>query len=305
MISLLKKYSAQLFVVATLLGLIFPEASAKVLNILPYVLFALMLLTLIGIKQQSLLQQLCRFNTWYYALLHSAGLSLVIGIVATILSLEPNLIVAIVACCATGSLFATPAIVKNLGYHPLNAMAFTIATTLLMPVVLLVNLSIFKHGDFNLDMQAYLLRLVIFIICPIIIAFVCFHVLGETKINRLYETLSQMAIVLTFTFPFGLAGSFGQLISDNISHAARLLILAIALIGCFYVIGLWLFRKQGKEAALTAAITMGNRNVLLTFVVAGSYLGPEYLALIGAMQLPIYALPLITKKLINQPWLDD
>ncbi|WP_439438015.1 hypothetical protein [Salinivibrio costicola] len=46
---------------------------------------------------------------------------------------------------------------------------------------------------------------------------------------------------------------------------------------------------------MITAVTAVNRNVLLTYTVAGVALGPVFLPLIGAIQLPIYLQPLLVR----------
>ena len=131
-------------ILATILGFLMPEFADVVLPYLPMVLFFLMFFTLMAINQHTLVRTLSQPSVWLYALIHTVGMS-VLGIgVCYALGIRDDLLLAVAAIMATGSLFATPAIVRSIGFEPLYAMALTIATTLLMPVVLYINLWLFR-----------------------------------------------------------------------------------------------------------------------------------------------------------------
>ncbi|WP_318481473.1 hypothetical protein [Photobacterium leiognathi] len=132
MLSFINKHSAPLLMVAGIIGFIFPNVSKTVFPALPFILFFLMLFTLLGIKQEQLIKQLMRGSVWGYACLHSIGLTLIAASILWLLNSPTSLFIAVTAVTATGTLFATPAIAKTLGYDVLHAMALTIASTLMM-----------------------------------------------------------------------------------------------------------------------------------------------------------------------------
>ncbi|MCP4493655.1 MAG: hypothetical protein GY820_41090 [Gammaproteobacteria bacterium] len=296
----IKRYSAQLMFCASILGFLLPEYSSAVFEVLPIVLFLLMLVTLLGINQKKLWRALISKTIWAYGLVHSVLLTFVICGSALLLGASEDLLLAISAVTATGSLFATPAIVKSLGFDPLEAMAMTISSTLLMPIVLFFNLTLFQSNEFSLDIVTYLLRLAIFIAGPIILTYFSVLVFGEKRLISFQERIVPFSLFLVFAFPFGLIGSFSSLIRTSPEHGLFLFSCAVFLILASFCIGFITFIYRGKEKALISAITLGNRNLLLTYAIAGPYLGSEYLPLIGALQLPMFALPWVTKTLLNQ-----
>ncbi|WP_192867854.1 hypothetical protein [Thaumasiovibrio subtropicus] len=297
MLAFLAKNSTWLLVVAAVVGFIFPNLSASLFPFLPAILFTLMLFTLAGMEQKLVIQHLKSKQTWAFALLHNVALTLLLVALGHLFALSSDLILALSAVGATGSLFATPAIARSVGLDPLPCMATTIATTLLMPVVIYLNLVFLQSETFSLDMVSYIKRLVIFIVLPMLISVLLYRFVPRTTLQRAHGKLAQVTIVLVFSFPLGLIGPFRETFNTNPQYALQLLLLG-ALICCgFFIIALAAFWHQGKEAALAAAITSGNRNVLLTWTVAGSFLGSEYLPLVGALQVPIYLQPLVVRRL--------
>ena len=119
----------------------------------------------------------------------------------------------------------------------------------------------------------------------------------EDVLSQFLIKVSPYTILLVFAFPFGLVGSFRVLFDESPMMALNYFLIATGLCCVFFVLSYALYRKQGAAIALTAAITSGNRNVLLTYSIAGTLLGPAFLPLAGALQIPTYFLPLFTRWL--------
>ncbi len=299
MLALLARHSSILLILAAFTGFIFPDISSAIFPFLPYILFFLMLFTLIGIKQGDLIRLLFQIRTWLYAFYHAALLSIFTAATAYILSASDTLILAITAVAATGSLFATPAIARSVGLDVMAAMAMTIATTLLMPVVLYMNLVLFQQDSFQLDLLSYFQRLMIFIFGPMLLSALSHRYIPNQILKRAHSKIAQVTILLVPAFPLGLVADFRNLFDDSWQQGLLYFGYGMAICVVFFVTGFLLFMRRSLQDGLLAGITSANRNVLLTFTVAGSALGPDYLPLIGALQLPIYTMPLVVKWLGN------
>lgn len=295
MLSLLARHSSVLLLLAALIGFSFPAISTAIFPYLPYILFFLMLFTLIGIKQNALISLLFQPKIWVYAFYHAALLSMLSTFIASVLGASSSLILAISAVAATGSLFATPAIARSVGLDVMTAMAMTIATTLLMPVVLCINLILFRHDSFSLDLITYSQRLVIFIFGPMLLSALCHRYVPSHIIQRTHSKIAQVTILLVPAFPLGLVADFREFVDQSWQQGLLYFGYGIAICLLFFTTGFLLFMRKNVQNGLLAGITSANRNVLLTYTVAGSALGPDYLILVGALQLPIYAMPLVVK----------
>ena len=297
MLAFLVRHSLVGMFACALLGFLLPDLSNGLFPFLPYVLFTLMLLTLAGMPMSRLIQRLCQTGIWLYALLHSAFYMAVLFALCWLLGASKELTLAVLGVGATGSLFATPAIVRALGFDALEAMAMTIATTLLLPLALFIPIHFFPYASGSLDFVTYGIRLLVFIAGPILISYLLHRCLPQEKLQRLLLKISPYTILLVFAFPFGLVGSYRLLWDQNISEALMFLGIAVGLVSFFFVVTFFCYRHLGVDISLTAAITSGNRNVLLTYSIAGMLLGPAFLPLAGAMQVPTYLLPVITRRL--------
>ena len=276
-----------------------PSLSMHVFEVLPFVLFFLMFFTLVGLDQKALLKSLIRPKGWLYAVIHTFGMMALCGAAIMIFSLEQDLALAMLGVAATGSLFATPAIVRSIGLDYFSAMTYTITSTLLKPVALYATLWWTYDDHFELDMQAYSIKLIVYIIGPIILSFLIHACVDLSKIKKVHAELAKYNIMLVFLFPLGLMGDYRQLWDTNSEVALQLFLLAFVLCLSFFVAAYLIFKFTGRDGAKIAAITSGNRNVLLTYTIAGAYLGPLFLPLVGALQLPIYLQPLLIKRLMK------
>ncbi|MEL0614900.1 hypothetical protein [Marinomonas arenicola] len=297
MFAFLIRHSLLCMFLAAILGFVFPSLSLSVFPFLPLVLFFLMTLTLLGIKQAELIVRLRNRKIWLYSSLHAIFYMLFIGLIGWLFSANASLQLAMVAVAATGSLFATPAIVRALGFDSVEAMAMTIGTTLLLPLVIFVTLLIYQGDSVHLDLVAYFLRLIIFVFGPMAFSFLVHAIAPREALDRMLVKISPYTILLVFAFPFGLIGSFRVLFDQDPMAALNYLLVAMGLCALFFSVSLLVYWRSGKEIALTAAITSGNRNVLLTYSIAGALLGPAFLPLAGALQLPTSLLPVITRWL--------
>ncbi|MGF1703851.1 hypothetical protein L4D09_26525 [Photobacterium makurazakiensis] len=298
MLSFLAKHSSVFLILAGVAGFLFPSLSAAIFPYLPQVLFFLMLLTLLGMNQNQLVKTLFKANVWRYTFVHSVLLTIISCTIAKLIGGSDSFMLAIAGVTATGSLFATPAIARSIGLDTLEAMAMTIASTLAMPVILFINLLIFQDNDFQLDLVSYAQRLLIFLAGPMLFSAIVYRFVPNPLLLRVHEKLSQVTIILVFSFPFGLVGPFRGVFDQSLSSGLFYSAVGVALCVLFFAVGYFLFRKQGDtNAAILAATASVNRNVLLTYTVAGSYLGPEFIILMGAIQIPTSALPLFIRWL--------
>ena len=300
MFAFLIRHSLVFIFAAAILGFLLPEYSLKVFPILPYCLFVLMTLTLVGMKQNELVRKLKKLHVWFYALFHSFVLMLISYGFARLIGADQALTIAIVAVAATGSLFATPAIIRALGFDVMTSMAMTIASTIALPLAIYVSLLVLQSGEVSLDMQAYIMRLVIFIFGPMLLSFLVHKFVPEERLGRALVKISPYTILVVFAFPFGLISNFRIQWDQDPILAYQLIAISTFLVALFFASAFYLYKKQGKEQAFMAAVTAGNRNVLLTHTIAGALLGPMFLPLAGAIQVPTSALPIVTKWLAKR-----
>lgn len=298
MLQWIAKHSPTLTFVCAAIGFCFPKATSNLLPLLPYLLFFLMFFTLLGIEQRTLLRRLFTRSVWQFALIQNVGFCLVVTLITYLCGVRGDVLLAIAAVCATAPLFATGALVKSVGLDALQAMAKTIATTFVMPVVLLIVLMLFAADDAHLEMGQYVARLLIYIAGPIVLAALVRHFVPLNVLETYYPKLSHFTVISIFAWPLAFVPQLRFTFDKNPSYAIGLLLLSFVLVYGGFVIGYFYRRGYGLERSVPSAIACGSRNVLLTYSIAGPYLGSQFLPLVGAIQLPMYAMPMVAAWLI-------
>ena len=300
MLRFIARHSTLIMPLCAVVGFIFPDLSNAVLGYLPEVLFFLMFFTLLGIDQYALLKRIATRYVWVFAVLQSAGMSLILVLISYALGVRGDLLLAIAGLGATAPLFGSGALVNAVGFDAQLAMAKTIAATLVMPATLLGVLWLLGGKDAHLDLATYIQRLVVYIILPMLLAVLARRVIAPAILSRYYPKIAQFNILLLLLFPLGLMAGFRETFDHNPWQAFSLLMLSSVLALVFYFSAYFIYRRFGYENAIVAAIVCGGRNVLLAYTITVPFMGAMFLPLLGAFQLPAFCLPLLGKYMVQR-----
>lgn len=143
-------------------------------------------------------------------------------------------------------------------------------------------------------------RLLTYIVAPMALAVVARRVIYPDTLAKFYPKVARFNIILLLMFPLGLMGGFRASFDNNPLQALCILLLASVLAFGFYFFAYFLYAKKGKEIAIISALVCSGRNVLLTYTIATPFLGVWFLPLIGALQLPMFSLPLLGKYMAKR-----
>lgn len=305
MLNFIARHSTIIMPLCAIVGFIFPDLSNWVLGYLPQVLFFLMFFTLLGIDQVRLVKRIGSPYVWGFAFFQSALMSLVLSIIAYVVGVRGDLLLAIAGIGATAPLFGSGAIVNAVGFDALLAMAKTIAATLVMPLTLLIVLWILGSKDAHLDFVLYIKRLLIYIVAPMILAVAARNWLPKQLLTNYYAKVARFNIILLMLFPLGLMSGFRHTFDTQPMYALSLLGLSTLLALVFYFSAYFLYRRFGYENAIISALVCGGRNVLLAYTITTPFMGSMFLPLLGAFQLPSFTLPLLGRYMVKWHSLDN
>ena len=300
MLRFIARHSTLIMPLCAVVGFILPDLSNVVLAYLPEVLFFLMFFTLLGIDQYALLKRIATRYVWGFAVLQSAGMSLILVLISYALGVRGDLLLAIAGLGATAPLFGSGALVNAVGFDAQLAMAKTIAATLVMPCTLLGVLWLLGDKNAHLDLITYVQRLVVYIIMPMVLAVLAHRFIAPAVLSRYYPKIGQFNILLLLLFPLGLMAGFRETFDNDPWQAFSLLMLSSALALFFYFSAYFVYRRFGYENAIVAAIVCGGRNVLLAYTITVPFMGALFLPLLGAFQLPAFCLPLLGKYMVER-----
>ncbi|WP_169392029.1 MULTISPECIES: lantibiotic ABC transporter permease [Psychrobacter] len=294
------RHSTLIMPVCAIVGFVFPDLSNAVLVYLPQVLFFLMFFTLLGIDQYALLKRIATRYVWVFALFQSAGMSLVLTLIAYMLGLRGDWLLAIAGLGATAPLFGSGALVNAVGFDAQLATAKTIAATLVMPCTLLGVLWFLGDKNAHLDTGLYIKRLFVYIVLPMVLAVGVRRFVSPAILLRYYPKIGQFNILLLMLFPLGLMAGFRSTFDHDPWQALLLLVLSSVLALVFYFTAYFIYRRFGDENAIVAALVCGGRNVLLAYTITVPFMGAVFLPLLGAFQLPAFCLPLLGKYMAKR-----
>ncbi len=300
MLRFIARHSTLIMPLCAVVGFVLPDLSNAVLAYLPEVLFFLMFFTLLGIDQYALLKRIVTKYVWGFAVLQSAGMSLVLVLISYALGVRGDLLLAIAGLGATAPLFGSGPLVNAVGFDAQLAMAKTIAATLVMPCTLLGVLWLLGDKNAHLDLATYIKRLAIYIIMPMVLAVAARRFIAPDVLSRYYPKVAQFNILLLLLFPLGLMAGFRETFDQDIWQALSLLALSSVLALFFYFSAYFIYRRFGYENAIVAAIVCGGRNVLLAYTITVPFMGAMFLPLLGAFQLPAFCLPMLGKYMVKR-----
>lgn len=291
----ISRHSPAIMPFCALFGFVLPDIADAVLTWLPEILFFLMFFALLGINQKQLLLRLTHAAVWRFALLQCVGFCLLCGGCAYLCGARGDLLLAVAAAGATAPLFGSAVIVKAVGFDPLEAMAQTIAATLLMPLSLLLILQLLAADGAGLKLWLYVQRLLVYIAGPMVLAVVLRRILPEGLLARYYPQVGRFNVLLLMAFPIGLIGGYRRFFDQDPLAALGFFGLGLLLAAVFYFGAYLLYRKHGDDTAIPAALVCGGRNLILAYTITAPFMGSLFLPLIGAMQLPVFSLPFLGK----------
>ncbi len=300
MLRFIARHSTLIMPLCAVVGFVLPDLSNAVLAYLPEVLFFLMFFTLLGIDQYALLKRIVTKYVWGFAVLQSAGMSLVLVLISYAFGVRGDLLLAIAGLGATAPLFGSGPLVNAVGFDAQLAMAKTIAATLVMPCTLLGVLWLLGDKNAHLDLATYIKRLAIYIIMPMVLAVAARRFIAPDVLSRYYPKVAQFNILLLLLFPLGLMAGFRETFDQDIWQALSLLALSSVLALFFYFSAYFIYRRFGYENAIVAAIVCGGRNVLLAYTITVPFMGAMFLPLLGAFQLPAFCLPMLGKYMVKR-----
>ncbi len=209
-----------------------------------------------------------------------------------------SIILLMIVTACSGSLFSSPALAEILQLDRRRALQAMVLSTLFMPVSLFVFLSAFRGIQANLDIGAYALRTLVFLVIPFALLAAWRPIaqrMNEKTTLRVSFVSRWATIVALLVFGTGLMSA----VSDNLTAAPGkvLFMLVLAALLCLLMTGLTtvVMYRFGHREALTAAIVAGFRNIGLGFALVGEMIGPDLAVYAGISLLPVFVAPLILR----------
>lgn len=293
-LALLQRRGTVLMAAGLLVGIALPELAHLMRPGLPALVFVLTVAAFLGTDPAVLVgharrpERLLLVPAWI--LLASPVLA---ELAANFLGLPQALGNALVLWAASPPLSSSPAIAMLLGLDGALALLAVIGSTFLMPLVLpplalgLIGVAI------GVGIVPLMARLALFILGAGLVAALLRRSIGADRLQRRESVIGGCNVVLLHLFAIAAMDGVGPLIAAEPGAVLIYAATAFAASLGFQALSYLAFCWMTPLAAATIGLAGGNRNMAVVWANLGSAATPELMLFFAAMQLPIYALPIL------------
>ncbi|WP_420547613.1 hypothetical protein [Curvivirga sp.] len=206
--------------------------------------------------------------------------------------LPDTLSTALIACACAGPVFSTPAFAKLNNLDAGFTIQNVVISSLLMPISLLVAGLLFLPVIPDIDLQTFIIRVLIFLFLPFVIAYIYRRLIQTEMQQKLDMRLGALTTICLCLMACSLMdGLLNKAINDPYKIAS-LIVLVISFNLTLQAISSYLFKPMDKKTALNAGLVCGYRNWTLTLAITAGSLGEDFTALVALGQFGVMLLPL-------------
>ncbi len=207
---------------------------------------------------------------------------------------------AVVSMC-TGSITATTALSRLFNLNSALSLVVGLIGAVLMPLPLYVFLQLLLGSDVSLDINAYSVRCIVFVVIPIVVAYVIRKIVSPEVDGWLQKKMPSVAMVLLVFFGVAVMDGVTELMFSDPYRLLSYLVLAFAISIGVQLISFYALSFLGPQDATTGALLCAYRNMGLVAAIAGSSIaessiGEGFFIFLGVWQLPMYILPLVLRR---------
>lgn len=297
------RLSLRVLAIAVVLGILLPPLASLVRPLLFPSIFFLMLFSLMQIDLKSVSGaviaspwRVMSIVTWQMLVL-----PLIVGLVHVFAPFSGawSEIMFLTACA--GTIFGAPAFAKLINLDAGLTLLGVIVSTLVMPLSLpLLALWILgSAGEF--DLATYGLRLLIFVICPTLIAIV-YHWFTKRNARPNNNNALQLGSVFFLgLFAVAVMDGVGERLITDTKPLLAMLTLAFGIHVVFFVSTALVFSYVNRRIAWTAGLLSGYRNLGLLLAVAGALLPSDFILFVALWQIPMYIMPILVYRWFRAP----
>ncbi|HXH03172.1 MAG TPA: hypothetical protein VNN09_07600 [Candidatus Competibacteraceae bacterium] len=216
------------------------------------------------------------------------------------LGLPAVLTLVLVMHAAGPPLTASPVFAQLLGLNPALNVVVLVLATLLLPLTLVPIAAALLGGNGAVDGARLLLHAGLFVALPFLAAGLLRRWLPADWLARQGRRIDAANVLLLLVFAIGIMDGTQDWLRAEPLRVLGWLGLACGMSVLHHGLGYLLFRPCGRETALAAALSAGNRNLALVLAVSGGVLGPLFDLYVAVGQLPIYCMPLLLAPLARR-----
>ena len=300
----LGRHGTNAVAVSILLGIALPPLGALIRPFFPETVFLLLCLAFLRVDPRALRAQFAKPRLLLAAAVWTMLIvPLLVGASLSAFDLfdrSPALLLALMLNVVAPPIFASPALAALMGLNAAVTLALLLACVAVTPFLAPVLVAIFAGPAVTFSPTALGLRLVLMLAGAACVGIAVRSFAGKAWVERQAERIDGLNVVVLFLFAVAL---MGDVAANTIAHPLFVLgLLALSTAVTFGLSGLTMliFARAGLYSALPLAHAAGSRNTGLMLAAAAGAV-PELVWLyVALIQIPIYALPLIVKPLVQR-----
>jgi BASS family bile acid:Na+ symporter len=300
----LGRHGAAAVAISIVLGILLPPLGAMMRPFFPETVFLLLCLAFLRVNPHALRIELARPRLLIAA---AAWTMLVVPVLtglalaaANLAAYSPGLVLALMFNVVAPPIFASPALAALMGLNAATTLALLLVCVALTPFLAPALVAAFAGQDVTFSPLALGLRLVLMLAGAACVAMAVRATAGKAWVDRQAPRIDGLNVVVLFAFAVAL---MGDVLANTIANPLAILgLLWLSTAITFGLSGLTalLFLPAGARTALPLAHAAGSRNTGL-MLAASAGVVPEVVWLyVALIQIPIYALPLVGRPLVQR-----
>ncbi|MEM6617527.1 MAG: sodium:proton symporter [Pseudomonadota bacterium] len=277
------------------LGMAFPAVSAVVKPIIPFAVFALLLLALLRIDPDALRKVREQKREMLLALLWSmlvipflvTGIAWLVGLQ----DLSPPIMLALTLMASAPPIMSVAGFCFILGLNGTMSLVLLIICLIVTPITSPLPSAIFLGESLPVDPWELALRLFIYLAGALVVATIIRRVAGQERLNRNRHTIDGLNVLALFIFAVALMDGVTSMAIADPRLVASIIAMSFLVAGGIVALTMLAFLWMGRVDALSIGLVAGNRNMGLMASVLITGLPDLTWVYFALAQFPIYLLP--------------
>ncbi|MEK9672828.1 MAG: hypothetical protein VW268_10055 [Rhodospirillaceae bacterium] len=306
-LAFLGRHATTMMALGVFVGLLLPHIMVHLQPYLSYMVWLLMVISMVQIKWADAAGQVRRpvllisIIVWMLAVT-----PVLMWLLVEDIGLSPGLVVALVLTAATCPLMSTPAVGMILGLDATLLLLALIAETFLVPLSLPVVSATLVSTP--VETFGLMQRLALLVFSTAAAAAVAQKIFGSARIDGAREILYGSSVLLLVLFAASLMSGVPDAYAKDPDHVLFVTGLSFAAFaglqalgaGAFWGWGWVLGRGWTRTQVLSAAFVSGNRNLAVLIAVLLPAIDPDTMLYFMVGQFPIYLMPSVWRWLVKR-----
>lgn len=287
-----------------IVGMALPPLSAVMKPTIPWAVFLLLVVAFTRVDIAAVRMRLRRG----WRVLAAVGwmmiaLPLAVGALvaaAGIAAYEPGIAIAMVVMAIAPPIMSSPAFTYLLGLDGALSLTVLVAAMVATPILCPLAARLMLGDLLPISAVDLAVRLSLLLAGSLATAYAVRRLMGRERIERSGNVFDGLNVILLFAFAVAIMdGVAARLISDP-GLVLFCLAASFGMAIAFMAASLAAFRRSGTDAALTVAVSAGNRNMALMAAALTGTIPEVSWIYFAVAQVPIYLLPMLMKPIVRR-----